>query len=70
MPPILEGMTATAKLSGPKTGRRSGKAGATYRGVRLQATVGQSRFTFDQIKNAVEAALEKNAHALAGRTKT
>jgi hypothetical protein len=57
-------------LSTPKTGRRAEKAGATYRGVRLQATVGQSRFTFDQIKNAVETALEKTADALAGRTKT
>jgi hypothetical protein len=63
-------MTATAKSSAPKTGHRRGKVGSTYRGVRLQATDGQSRFTLDQIKNAVEAALVKNADALADRTKT
>ncbi len=63
-------MVAIARLSAPKPGRPSNKTIAKYRGVRLQATSGPSRFTFDRIKNAVEAALEKNAHALAGRTKT
>jgi hypothetical protein len=62
-------MTATAKSSAPKAGHRSGKVGSTYRGVRLQATDGRSRFTLDQIKKAVESALLKNADALAGRTK-
>ncbi len=41
------------------------KAGATYRGVKVQATRGRTRFTLDQIKKAVEAAVVKNADALA-----
>jgi hypothetical protein len=63
-------MTATAKSSAPKTGHRSGKVGSIYRGVRLQATYGRSRFTLDQIKKAVDAALVKHADALADRSKT
>lgn len=65
---ILGGMTA-AKSPTPKTGHRTAKVGSTYRGVRVQATDGQSRFTLDQIKRAVEAAVVKNADALARRTK-
>jgi hypothetical protein len=61
-------MTA-AKSSAPKTGHRNTKIGSTYRGVRVQSTDGQSRFTLDQIKQAVEAAVVKNADALARRTK-
>jgi hypothetical protein len=44
------------------------KSGATYRGVRLQATSGRSRFTLEQIEQAVEAAVVKNADALARRS--
>jgi hypothetical protein len=62
-------MTAAAKSTAPKIVRPAAKVGSTYRGVRLQATYGRSRFTLDQIKKAVEAALVKNADALAGRTK-
>ena len=65
----IRGMTAPAKSSAPKTRHRSGKLGSTYRGVRLQATDGRSRFTLDQIKQAVEAALVKHADAPAGRAK-
>jgi hypothetical protein len=65
---ILGGMTA-AKPSAPKAGHRPANVGSTYRGVRVQPTDGQSRFTLDQIKRAVEAAVVKNADALAGRTK-
>jgi hypothetical protein len=61
-------MTAT-KPSMPNTGHRAAKVGSTYRGVRVQATDGQSRFTLDQIKRAVEAAVVKNADALARSTK-
>jgi hypothetical protein len=43
------------------------KVGAIYRGVRLQRTGGRTRFSIDQIRRAVEAAVEKNADALAGR---
>ena len=41
------------------------KTGATYRGVRVQVTPGRTRFTLEQIKKAVEAAVVKNADALA-----
>lgn len=51
-----------------KSGRRPTRIGATYRGVRVQATGGQTRFSIDQIKRAVKAAIEKNADAVAGRT--
>ena len=56
------------KPQAPKGDRRSTRVGATYRGVRIQATGGQTRFSTDQIKRAVKAAFEKNADALAGRT--
>jgi hypothetical protein len=38
-----------------------------YRGVQIQNTSGRSRFSVDQIRKAVEAALMKNADAIAGR---
>jgi hypothetical protein len=47
---------------------RPPKLGATYRGVALQATGGSSRYSIDQIRRAVKAAVEKNADALARRT--
>ena len=62
-------MASVPKSSAPKTGNRTVKGGATYRGVRLQKTEGRSRFTPEQIKHAVEAAVSKNADALAGRIK-
>ena len=65
----MVGMKDLAKSSALKTGHQSGKVGSTYRGVHLQATGGRSRFTLDQIKNAVEAAVVKNANALAGKAK-
>ena len=65
---ILPGMTA-ARPTPPKTGHRTAKIGSTYRGVPVQATDGRSRFTLDQIRQAVETAVMKNANALAGRTK-
>ena len=65
MSPIFRDMTVAAKSSAPKTARRVAKAGSTYRGVCVQATHGRSRFTLDQIKQAVEAAVKKNANALA-----
>ena len=37
----------------------------TYRGVRLQKTSGQGRFSLKKIRDAVEAAVAKNADALA-----
>jgi hypothetical protein len=52
----------------PSRGRRSTRVGGTYRSVRVQATGGQARFSIDQIKRAMEAAIEKNADAIAGRT--
>jgi hypothetical protein len=70
MSPIFTDMTEAAKSSAPKTARRATEAGSTYRGVRVQATNGRSRFTVDQIKQAVEAALARNANALARRIKT
>lgn len=38
----------------------------TYRGVKLQKTSGQGRFSLTKIREAVEAAVAKNAKALAG----
>ena len=38
----------------------------TYRGVRLQKTSGRGRFSLTKIREAVEAAVAKNADALAG----
>lgn len=38
----------------------------TYRGVKLQKTGGQGRFSLMKIREAVEAAVAKNADALAG----
>lgn len=61
-------MIARTKPASPKTGGRPAKTTRTYRGVRLQVTVGRSRFSIQQIKQAVEAAVVKNADALAGRT--
>jgi len=57
-----------AKPKHAKIGRRPAKIRPTYRGVRLQAIGGRSRFTLDQIKQAVEAAVVKNADALARKT--
>jgi len=67
--PIFGAMTAAAKSSAPKTDRRTANVRSIYRGVRVQATNGRSRFTLDQIKEAVEAAVAKNAGALADRPK-
>jgi hypothetical protein len=55
----------------PETGkgrRRSAKAPLTYRGVRLLATGRRTRFSLEEIRQAVEAAIAKNADALAGKT--
>ena len=41
-----------------------------YRGIRLQPYDGPSHFTREQIIQAVEAAILKNADAIAGKTKT
>lgn len=38
-----------------------------YRGVRIQPIEGVSNFTRDEIRKAVETAIAKHAHALAGR---
>ena len=62
-------MAHAPKSSASKTDNRTVKGSATYRGVRLQETKGRSRFTPEQIKHAVEAAVSKNADALAGRIK-
>ena len=40
-------------------------AAKTYRGVRLQKTSGQGRFSLTKIREAVEAAVAKNADSLA-----
>jgi hypothetical protein len=50
-----------------KRALRSFKAGRLYRGVKLQPTSGRTRFSLDQIRKAVEAAVVKNADALAGK---
>ena len=47
---------------------RAAKSSAIYRGVRIQSTGGKGRFSVDQIRRAVAAAIEKNADALAGGT--
>ena len=52
----------------PTKRARPTKVGAIYRGVRLQPMGGRSRFSIDQIRRAVEAAVEKNADALARET--
>ena len=54
-----------SKTKPAKRGRSLVKTGATYRGVKVQATPGRTRFTLEQIKKAVEAAVVKNADALA-----
>jgi hypothetical protein len=51
-----------------KRPQRPVKAGGHYRGVKLQATGGRTRFSLDQIRKAVEAAVVKNADALAGKS--
>lgn len=56
---------SAAKPKPSKASHGEAGAGATYRGIRLQATGGGTRFTLDQIKQAVEAAVVKNADALA-----
>jgi len=56
-----------SKPEPPKARQRVALAGGTYRGVRLQVTGGETRFTFDQIRRAVEAAVAKNADALGRR---
>jgi hypothetical protein len=51
----------------PKPAKRRrpvAKVGALYRGVRLQPMSGRARFSSDQIKRAVAAAVEKNPDAL------
>jgi hypothetical protein len=58
-------MTA-AKKKTSKSGRA--KARPTYRGIRLQSMAGLSRFSPEQVRRAVEAALAKNADALARKT--
>jgi hypothetical protein len=56
---------STSARKPAKRPRAATKVGALYRGVRLQATPGRGRFSIDQIKRAVAAAVEKNAEALA-----
>jgi len=62
-------MAKSPKTSSAKAGDRKAKSGATYRGVRIQGTAGPARFTLDQIRHAVDAAVSKNADALDGRRK-
>jgi hypothetical protein len=52
----------------PTKPARTAKPAATYRGVRLQQTAGRTRFSTEQIRQAVEAAVAKHADALARRT--
>jgi hypothetical protein len=59
---------STSKPRPAKSAPRPLKGGATYRGVRVKTTGGQTRFSVDQIRQAVAAAIEKNAGALARRT--
>lgn len=59
-----------AKQPAPKTRRPTAEVGAMYRGIRLQPYDGPSHFTREQIIQAVEAAILKNADAIAGKTKT
>jgi len=61
-------MTRAAKSSAPNPGRRPSKAAVTYRGIVLQPTPEPKRFTREQLKKAVEAAIAKNADFFAGRT--
>jgi hypothetical protein len=56
-----------SKTEPVKTSRRAVRAGGTYRGVRLQDTGGETRFTLEQIRRAVEAAVAKNADAIGRR---
>ena len=63
-------MKASAKSSASKTGRRTAKAGPTYRGVILQPTIGPTRFTREQLEKAVDAAFAKNADVIANRFKS
>jgi hypothetical protein len=63
-------MKAPAKSSASKTRRRTAEPAATYRGIVIQPTPGPTRFTREQLKNAVEKAIAKNADFLAGGTKT
>jgi hypothetical protein len=55
-------MTTSKTIKRPGPSRKT----STYRGVKLQATTGATRFSLAQIKNAVEIAVAKNADALAG----
>jgi hypothetical protein len=57
----------SAKPKPARNGQRVARAGGTYRGVRLQDTGGETRFTLDEIRRAVEAAVAKNADAFGGR---
>ena len=66
---MFQCMSIAATSRPLKTGRQAAKAATTYRGVRLPTPYGRSRFTLDQIIRAVDAALEKNADALAPRPK-
>lgn len=69
--PIFPLMKA-AKQPASKPRRPTPELGPMYRGIHLQPYVGPrpSRFTREQIEQAVDAAILKNADALAGKTKT
>lgn len=51
----------------PSKHNRPTKAGATYRGVQIQPTPGRSRFSAEQIRKAVQEAIEKNPDAFVSR---
>lgn len=56
-------MPFTVKKTAPKKTVKGEPA--LYRGVRIQPVGGQSNFSRDQIRKAVETAIAKNANALA-----
>jgi len=58
---------SAAKHKPTKFAQRPAKKGMVYRGVHVQVPAGRSRFTLNQLKRAVEAAIVKNADALSGK---
>ena len=53
----------------PKKAAKSRKiVTETYRGVQVQTISGRSKFTRDQIREAVDAAIAKNAHAFTSKS--
>ena len=60
-------MLATKQKS-RKMGSAKKKGLVTYRGVRLQAIFGRSKFTEAELREAIESALKKHATTIAGRS--